>query len=76
MVLNQVLVGFGADQLGSTTDEIVAEVQRDGTCWVGATTWHHQRLIRISVSNATTTELDIDRSADAILAAAARVSAR
>ena len=29
--------------------------------------------MRISVSNATTTEADIDRSADAILAAAARV---
>ena len=52
------------------TDEIVAEVQREGTCWLGATTWHDQRLIRISVSNATTTEADIDRSADAILAAA------
>ena len=70
VVLNQVLVGFGDL---STTDEIVAEVQRDGTCWVGATTWHQQRLIRISVSNATTTEHDIDRSADAILAAAAAV---
>jgi glutamate/tyrosine decarboxylase-like PLP-dependent enzyme len=74
VVLNQVLVGFGTDdELGSTTDEIVAEVQREGTCWLGATTWHDQRLIRISVSNATTTEDDIDRSADAILAAAARV---
>ena len=71
VVLNQVLVGFGAGhELGSTTDEIVAEVQREGTCWLGATTWHDQRLIRISVSNATTTEADIDRSADAILAAA------
>jgi glutamate/tyrosine decarboxylase-like PLP-dependent enzyme len=70
VVLNQVLVGFGDF---STTDAIVAEVQQDGTCWVGATTWHDQRLIRISVSNATTTERDIDRSADAILAAAARV---
>ena len=74
VVLNQVLAGFGAgDDVGSTTDEIVAEVQRDGTCWLGATTWHDQRLIRISVSNATTTEADIDRSAAAILDAAARV---
>jgi hypothetical protein len=70
VVLNQVLVGFGDL---SRTDEIVAEVQRDGTCWLGATTWHDQRLIRVSVSNATTTEDDIDRSADAILTAAARV---
>jgi glutamate/tyrosine decarboxylase-like PLP-dependent enzyme len=74
VVLNQVLAGFGTgDGLGSTTDEIVAEVQRDGTCWLGATTWHDQRLIRISVANATTTEADIDRSADAILAAARSV---
>ena len=69
VVLNQVLAGFG-DRLSSTTDAIIAEVQREGTCWLGATTWHGQRLIRISVSNATTTEADIDRSADAILAAA------
>jgi glutamate/tyrosine decarboxylase-like PLP-dependent enzyme len=74
VVLNQVLVGFGAaEDLGARTDEIVAEVQRDGTCWLGATTWHDRRLIRISVSNATTTEADIDRSAAAILAAAGRV---
>jgi glutamate/tyrosine decarboxylase-like PLP-dependent enzyme len=74
VVLNQVLVGFGAgDELGSRTDDIVAAVQREGTCWLGATTWHDQRLIRISVSNATTTEDDIDRSAAAILAAAVRV---
>jgi hypothetical protein len=65
-----VLVGFGDL---STTDDIVAEVQREGTCWLGGTTWHDQRLIRVSVSNATTTEADIDRSAAAILAAAARV---
>ena len=73
VVLNQVLVGFGDL---ATTDEIVAEVQRDGTCWLGATTWHDQRLIRVAVSNATTTEADIDRSAEAILAAAGRVATR
>jgi glutamate/tyrosine decarboxylase-like PLP-dependent enzyme len=78
VVLNQVLVGFGDTSMTdgspeSRTDAIVAEVQRDGTCWLGATTWHDQRLIRVSVSNATTTEADIDRSADAILAAVARV---
>jgi hypothetical protein len=45
-------------------------VQQEGTCWVGGTTWRGQRLIRVFVSNATTTEHDIDISADAILAAA------
>ncbi len=71
VVLNQALVGF--DDL-SRTDAIIDAVQREGTCWLGGTTWRGRRLIRISVSNWTTTEADIDRSADAILrvAAAAR----
>jgi glutamate/tyrosine decarboxylase-like PLP-dependent enzyme len=68
VVLNQVLVGFGDL---SRTDAVIEAVQRDGTCWLGATTWRGKRLIRISVSNWTTTEADIDRSADAILSAAA-----
>lgn len=67
VVLNQVLVGF--DDLAHT-DAVIERVQQDGTCWVGGTTWRGRRLIRVSVSNATTTELDIDRSADAILRAA------
>lgn len=68
VVLNQVLVSVGDP---ARTDELVAAIQEEGTCWVGATTWHGLRLIRVSVSNATTTEGDIDASADAILAAAA-----
>ncbi|TQM58490.1 pyridoxal phosphate-dependent decarboxylase family protein [Humibacillus xanthopallidus] len=73
VVLNQLLVSVGDT---AHTDAVIAEVQRDGTCWVGGTTWHGQRLIRVSVSNATTTEDDIDLSADAILRAAAVVGAR
>ncbi len=72
VVLNQVLVGFGDPSL---TDAVIEEVQRDGTCWLGGTTWHGQRLIRVSVSNGSTTEADIDVSADAILAAARRFGA-
>ena len=36
VVLNQVLVGFGDD---ATTDAVIDRVQRDGTCWMGGTTW-------------------------------------
>jgi len=61
VVLNQVLVGF------DDTDAIVAAIQRDGTCWMGGTTWHGRRLMRISVSNYATTEADVDRSVEAIL---------
>jgi hypothetical protein len=70
VVLNQVLVGFWDL---ANIDAIVEAVQRDGTCWLGATTWRDQRLIRVSVSNWSTTASDIERSADAILRAAASV---
>jgi glutamate/tyrosine decarboxylase-like PLP-dependent enzyme len=66
VVLNQVLVGFGDD---ARTDRVVEAVQRSGECWMGATTWHGQRLMRISVSNWRTTEADVDRSVAAIAAA-------
>jgi glutamate/tyrosine decarboxylase-like PLP-dependent enzyme len=71
VVLNQLLVSVGDPSL---TDAIIEQVQRDGTCWVGGTTWHGLRLIRVSVSNATTSEHDIDLSADAILRAADRIT--
>ncbi|MBE1501645.1 glutamate/tyrosine decarboxylase-like PLP-dependent enzyme [Amycolatopsis lexingtonensis] len=62
VVLNQVLVSFG-----DGTDELVRKVQDDGTCWLGGTTWRGRRYLRISVSNWSTTEADVDRSAAAIL---------
>jgi len=61
--LNQVLVSFGSDD---ETDRIIEAVQRDGTCWMGGTTWRGRRLMRISISNWRTTEADVDRSVDAI----------
>lgn len=63
VVLNQVLVDFGD---AAHTDRVIAEVQREGTCWMGGTTWRGRRLMRISVSNWTTTEADVDLSADSI----------
>ena len=60
VVLNQVLLDAG--------DDVIARVQQDGTCWVGGTRWHDRPAMRVSVSNWSTTEEDIDRSADAILA--------
>ncbi len=62
-MLNQVLVDFGDSE---RTDAVIAAIQRDGTCWMGGTTWHGRRLMRISVSNYSTTEADVDRSVEAI----------
>jgi glutamate/tyrosine decarboxylase-like PLP-dependent enzyme len=70
VVLNQVLVRF-ADSAREHGDEFTAEVirrvQEDGTCWLGGTTWHGMHAMRISISNWSTTEADIDMSAEAIL---------
>jgi hypothetical protein len=72
VVLNQVLVSFGD---AATTLRVVDAVQTDGTCWAGSTVWQGHTAMRISVSNASTTAADVDRSADAIIAAARRVGA-
>ena len=70
VVLNQVLVRF-LDPSGQDSDKFTAEVirrvQEDGTCWLGGTTWHGIHAMRISISNWSTSEEDIDISADAIL---------
>jgi glutamate/tyrosine decarboxylase-like PLP-dependent enzyme len=66
VVLNQVLVSFGDDE---HTDHVVEWLQRDGTCWVGATTWRGRRYMRISVSGWLTTEADVDASVAAMAAA-------
>ena len=75
VVLNQVLVRFDApdgDDSDAFTRTVIARVQQDGTCWLGGTTWHGLAAMRISISNWSTTEADIDRSAAAILAACRR----
>ena len=73
VVLNQVLVRFGtgadADR-DAATDRVLEVVQRGGECWMGGTVWRGMHLMRISVSNWSTTEDDVDRSVAAVLAAA------
>jgi glutamate/tyrosine decarboxylase-like PLP-dependent enzyme len=72
VVLNQALVQFVPLPGDSRTDdvftqEVVAGIQTDGTCWLGSTVWQGKRAARISVCNWSTTAEDIDRSAAAIL---------
>lgn len=70
VVLNQVLVRFGDD---TRTDRVIGAIQREGTCWCGGTTWGGRRAMRISVSNWSTTEEDVERSLEAMLRCAAEV---
>jgi glutamate/tyrosine decarboxylase-like PLP-dependent enzyme len=71
VVLNQVLVSFGTPEV---TNAVIAEIQRDGTCWCGGTVWQGQTAMRISVSSWATTDEDVDRSLAAILRVASRVA--
>ncbi len=70
-VLNQALVAFGDD---AATDDVIRRVQADGRCWVGGTTFHGRRAMRLSVSDVKTTRADIDRSALAITECARHVA--
>src|SRR6478609_919027 len=60
VMLNQVLAAAPPDH--------VARIQADGTCWLGGTVWRGREALRVAVSNWSTTEDDIRRSATAILA--------
>jgi glutamate/tyrosine decarboxylase-like PLP-dependent enzyme len=68
VVLNQVLVRFGDSD--EVTRAVVEEVQRSGEAWLGTTVWGGRVAARVSVSNWSTTEDDIDRLAAALGAAA------
>ncbi|HET7677174.1 MAG TPA: aminotransferase class V-fold PLP-dependent enzyme [Candidatus Limnocylindrales bacterium] len=72
VVLNQVVVRFsGPGDEAAAADErtrrVIGAIQRDGTLWAGGTTWRGRAALRISVSNWSTTEDDVDRSLEAIL---------
>jgi glutamate/tyrosine decarboxylase-like PLP-dependent enzyme len=71
VVLNQVLISFGNDQV---TSRIIQEVQAEGTCWCGGTIWKERKAMRISVSSWATTEADVALSLAAILKIASSVN--
>jgi glutamate/tyrosine decarboxylase-like PLP-dependent enzyme len=76
VVLNQVLVRFEAADAAAgdaRTRALIAALQADGTAWLSGTTWHDMAAMRISVSNWSTTEQDVDRTVD-VLAGLARLT--
>lgn len=72
VVLNQLVVRFrdpaGGDDDAYTRD-VIARVVADGTCYPTATTWRGRAAMRISVSNWSTDDEDVERSVAAIAAA-------
>ena len=71
VVINQVLVSFGDAE---TTNKIISEIQRDGTCWCGGTVWQGKTAMRISVSSWATTDEDVEKSLEAIIRIARKYS--
>jgi len=63
----QVCTTFGTDQ---RTEEVVRRLLADGTAWMSGSTWRDQSVLRISVSNWSTTDHDVERSLDAVRKAA------
>jgi glutamate/tyrosine decarboxylase-like PLP-dependent enzyme len=71
VVLNQVLVRVvpPTGDSDAATRSALARVQDERVCWLGGTRWHDMDAMRISVSNWSTTEADVDRSAESIIRA-------
>ncbi|MGW0750589.1 pyridoxal phosphate-dependent decarboxylase family protein [Streptomyces sp. NPDC002587] len=63
VVFTQVCADFGNDE---RTERVIARLLDDGTAWISGSTWHGRRVMRISVSNWSTTEDDVRRALDAI----------
>ena len=56
----------GGDEL---TRRVIARAQQDGVAWFGGTVWQGVAAMRISVSNHSTSDDDVRRSAQAVLSA-------
>jgi glutamate/tyrosine decarboxylase-like PLP-dependent enzyme len=72
VVLNQVLVRVvpTTGDADAATRAALRLVQDERVCWLGGSRWHDMEAMRISVSNWSTTDEDVDRSADSIVRAA------
>ena len=64
IALNQVLVSFGESD---KTNRIIDLLQRDGTCWCGGTVWQGRTAMRISTSNWSTTDDDVEKCLNAMV---------
>jgi glutamate/tyrosine decarboxylase-like PLP-dependent enzyme len=68
VVFTQVCLSFGDDD---RTRAVAAALLADGTTWMSGSRWHDRAIVRISVSNWSTTHDDVRRSLDALRRAAA-----
>ncbi len=69
----QVCVSFGSDE---RTRAVVDGMLADGTAWMTGSLWHGRAVLRISVSNWSTTDDDVRRSLAALTAVVDQVDAQ
>lgn len=78
--LNQVVVRFGAHEAAALGDALteatIARIQQAGVCFALGAQWRERCVMRVSVIAWPTTEDDIDRAADSMIAAWRNVRAR
>jgi glutamate/tyrosine decarboxylase-like PLP-dependent enzyme len=67
VVFTQVCATFGTDD---RTTAVTRALLADGTAWMSGSRWHDQAVLRVSVSNWSTTEADVARSLEALRRAA------
>lgn len=63
VVFTQVCAAFGSDE---RTRGVVDAMLADGTAWMTGSRWHDRAVLRISVSNWSTTDDDVRRALDAL----------
>jgi glutamate/tyrosine decarboxylase-like PLP-dependent enzyme len=68
VVFTQVCVAFGDDE---RTRSVVRRMLADGTAWTTGSVWRRRAVLRIAVSNWSTTDDDVDRTVEALRRAAA-----
>jgi glutamate/tyrosine decarboxylase-like PLP-dependent enzyme len=68
VVFTQVCASFGSDD---ATHAVVQGMLSDGTAWTTGSRWHDRAVLRVSVSNWSTSEADVTRTLTALRAVAA-----
>ncbi len=67
VVFTQVCVSFGSDE---RTLRVVDRMLADGIAWTSGSRWRDRAVLRIAVSNAATTDEDVQRTIEALQSAA------
>jgi len=67
VVFSQVCARFGSDE---RTADVTRRLMADGTAWMTGSRWRGKAVLRVSVSNWSTTDDDVARSLDALRKAA------